>query len=193
MTPLSAVASPACPSRVVPIETGESPARPLAAVLGQLAVVVSELPAAAYAAPPAPITESSVGGHVRHILDHVVALLGSLQSGLLDYDLRRRGAAVETSVAAALEEIGGLWRRLVALPSSVAGRAVEVSMTLSPSDPPARYRSSFGRELAYVLSHTTHHNAIIGLLVRSRGGEIPDRFGYGAPTLVHLDRTRCAR
>ena len=45
--------------------------------------------------------------------------------------------------------------------------------------------STVGRELAYVLSHTIHHNAIIGSMVKALGGVLPERFGYAPSTVRH--------
>jgi uncharacterized damage-inducible protein DinB len=45
--------------------------------------------------------------------------------------------------------------------------------------------TSVGRELAYVLSHTIHHNAIVGAMVKTLGGTPPQRFGYAPSTVRH--------
>ena len=46
---------------------------------------------------PAPgRTTGGIGGHVRHCLDHVSALLASTRTGLCAYDRRQRGTDVET-------------------------------------------------------------------------------------------------
>src|SRR5262245_47482486 len=75
---------------------------PLVGVLGQLAEVLSHLPPDDYARKPVGVVASSVGGHVRHCLDHVGALLAALECGGLDYDHRERGTDVETDRGAAL-------------------------------------------------------------------------------------------
>ena len=43
----------------------------------------------------------SIGGHVRHCLDHVAALLDGLDGGVVDYEARERGTAAEGDPAAA--------------------------------------------------------------------------------------------
>ncbi|MBX9580308.1 MAG: DinB family protein [Gemmataceae bacterium] len=68
--------------------------RALAAALGQLADLVAALTDDQYTRQPA-AAGSAVGGHVRHNLDHVDALLRGLRTGHLDYDRRERGTAVE--------------------------------------------------------------------------------------------------
>jgi hypothetical protein len=44
--------------------------------------------------------------------------------------------------------------------------------------------STFARELAFVVSHTIHHQAIIGLLMAIHGRPVPDRFGHSPSTPV---------
>jgi hypothetical protein len=43
-------------------------------------------------------------------------------------------------------------------------------------------RSTLGRELAFVASHTIHHFAIVALLLRDMGIGVPARFGYAPST-----------
>ena len=51
--------------------------------------------------------------------------------------------------------------------------------------------TSVGRELAFVMSHTIHHLAVIALLLRDLGIEVPPRFGY-APTTPTRSATAAA-
>jgi len=42
--------------------------------------------------------------------------------------------------------------------------------------------STLARELAFVLSHTIHHQAMIGLLASLHGSDVPDGFGFALST-----------
>jgi uncharacterized damage-inducible protein DinB len=42
--------------------------------------------------------------------------------------------------------------------------------------------STLARELAFVLNHTIHHQAMIGLLASLHGCDVPDGFGYAPST-----------
>ena len=54
--------------------------------------------------------------------------------------------------------------------------------------------STLGRELLFLLSHTIHHYALIDLLLREEGFEVPPDFGMAPSTLKHLERQpECAR
>jgi hypothetical protein len=55
-------------------------------------------------------------------------------------------------------------------------------------------QSSAGRELQVLASHTTHHYALIALLLQARGIEVEPGFGVAPSTLVYRARTEpCAR
>jgi uncharacterized damage-inducible protein DinB len=139
-----------------------------------------------YARKPVGAVTGSVGGHVRHCLDHVAALLGSLDEGFLDYDRRERGTAVEASPAAALEALAGLERQLLALRAADATPLV-LRTTLSSALPPVEVNTTLGREMAFVLSHTIHHNALIGVAAQILGVPVPERFGYAPSTIAFLE------
>ena len=168
---------------------------PLVELLSQLGQVIERLDDAQYGRKPVGVIESSVGGHVRHCLDHVRSLLGAIETGHLDYDRHERGTAVESSRALAVEEIESLAGALAGLGDEVLGRWLAVSVTMASGDEPTDVPSSVGRELAYVLSHTIHHNALVNAMVRTLGGWLPERFGYAPSTVKHMEKAEaaCAR
>lgn len=168
-----------------------NPSEPLRDALRQLAAVVARMDDAAYLRVPEG-AGGGIGSHVRHCLDHVQALLAWAEEGVVDYDRRRRGSVVETDRTAALAAIDRLEPALARLNGGMLGARVTVRSLLSAESPPVVMDSTLGRELAYVISHTTHHNALIGWLVRTGGGDVPDRFGYAAATLAWMEASRCA-
>jgi hypothetical protein len=187
----------------MPEERGATPHGPpeaavaLADVLDGLARVVSSLPAAHYARRTVGEYNASVGAHVRHCLDHVRALLLAASSGvldgILDYESRRRGTPIESSPTAALAAIGRLRAGALALPRGIVDRPVLVRDRVAAAGEPIGARSTVGRELIFVCSHTTHHGAIIAAMVRRLGHETPERFGYAPSTIAFLEGSACAR
>lgn len=172
-------------------------AAPLVRLLDELCQVIGDLSDAQYVQKPVGVMPSSVGGHVRHWLDHVSALLAAVDTGRLSYDHRDRGTPVETERCSALAAITRLAVRLGDLPESVLARPLDVEMLLCADGEPQVFRSTVGRELAYVVSHSVHHNAIIGAMVKTLGGRVPPRFGYAPSTIAHAIRAKaesaCAR
>ena len=163
-------------------------ASPLAALdraLEDIATIVGALSEETYRARPLPGASGSIGAHVRHCLDHVSALVSADRSSDLSYDCRERGTAVETDPAAALRCIQILRIKVaVGRWSTWADDPIVVSSTISRSGAVATGMSTLARELAFVLNHTTHHQATIALLASLQGYDIPDGFGY-APSTPH--------
>lgn len=165
----------------------------IVAVLRQLADVVRALTDEQYRTRPVGVVSSNVGGHVRHCLDHVDALLAGVERGEVDYDRRQRGTEVETSREAALDAVGRQERQLHACPAGFEYRPLRLSAMVSSSLPPVKVETTVGRELAFVLSHTVHHNALIAVMAKTLGVSVPDRFGYAPSTIAHLEKTSCAQ
>jgi len=154
----------------------------------QLREVVGQLDATQYSRRSAN-GDGSIGGHVRHCLDHVQALLAGISSGVVDYDRRERGTLVEFDPVAAARRMSDLEGPLVNL-AGLSGREVLTVAVLSgPERPSTMTQSSLGREIAFVQSHTIHHCAIIAMLARAAGATVPVHFGYAPATITHLQRT----
>jgi uncharacterized damage-inducible protein DinB len=168
---------------------------PLVEVLGQLYAVIEMLSDAQYRTRAVGVFESSIAAHVRHCLDHVAAFLAVAVGEEIDYDHRERGTQIEQSRAAALHRVAELQRQLLELPPEAMHRSTWVSVMLRSDGPTSHLHSSVGREVAFVLSHTIHHQALIAAMVKSLGGWLPDGFGYAPSTIAHQrqEQGRCAR
>lgn len=165
----------------------------LSATLIQLADLVEGLTDEQYARRPGGALGGGVGGHVRHNLDHVGALLAGLAAGRLDYDRRERGTPVETDRGAALAMIRRLVAVLGGLPRAGRNDPLRLTALVSPDLPPVEVWTTAGRELGFVLSHTVHHNALIAVIADAVGAAVPDGFGYAPATVAHRRAVACAR
>src|SRR5690606_21063052 len=126
------------------------------------------------------------GQHVRHCLDHYVTLASGLRHARFDYDDRERSSEVECNrdcaVALAQELLAEL-RAALAVVDLVT--LVQVRTASSARGDVAWQRSSLGRELQFVVSHTTHHAAMVATSCRVRGLPIAPEHGVAASTLRH--------
>jgi uncharacterized damage-inducible protein DinB len=122
---------------------------------------------------------------VRHCLDHVSALLAADASSTLSYDHRRRGTAIETDPSAALQQILRLKAALERWSARSLDEPIRVSSMIDPSGASLAGWSTLGRELAFVLSHTIHHQATIAAVLALHGVEPPPGFGYAPSTPRH--------
>src|SRR5262249_50540193 len=126
----------------------------------------------------------SIGEHVRHLLDHVAALVAAAPSRSLSYDHRERGTAIESDISAALRQVLRLKVALQRWSSLSPDEPVLVESIVSTSGDRVAGWSTLSREVAFVVSHTIHHLATIALLLHMQGLFVPDRFGFAPTTLM---------
>ncbi len=159
-----------------------SPPSALCRLLDELDSLLRDLDSELYCARFAADVSGSIGEHVRHCLDHVSALVAADPSATLSYDVRQRGSAVENDPAEAVRQILQLKRALAAWSTRSLEEPIRVASMMSPGGDAVIGWSTLARELAFVVSHTIHHQAIIGLLLAVHGHAVPDRFGHSPST-----------
>lgn len=160
----------------------------VAAVLEQIADVLSELKEAHFTTRLPVLSGASLGEHVRHVIEFFKELETGYQTGIVDYDARNRERDLET-------------RREYAIL-----RLQQIAAGLQPHDKPLQlaYKAgtpgtghtiatSYERELLCNLEHAVHHMALIRIGLRSLTDiRIPDYFGVASSTIEYR-RARCAQ
>lgn len=150
--------------------------------LNELRRLVMTLPTAAYRARTANAS-GAIGEHVRHVLDHLSALVGASPTAVLSYDNRTRGTSVESDPSAAVSEMMRLDLALERWTDRSLDEPIAVAAVLDADGQSVTGWSTFARELAFVMNHTIHHQAIIALLLEFQGHQaLGDRFGYAPST-----------
>ena len=167
--------------------------QPLVQLLHEMHAMIARLDDVDYAMPAPGRTTGGIGGHVRHCLDHVTALLASTRTGLCAYDRRQRGTEVETSRTAALHATTDAMIGLMQLDAATLESEVFVETQLDPAGEMVVTRSSISRELAFLVSHTIHHNAIVAQMLHARGIELLPRFGLAPATPLDESAALCAQ
>jgi len=162
--------------------------RDLAAVLEDTIAVLDDLGDDGYRGDGLAVGLAAPGAHFRHILDHVGACLIGLDDGRIDYERRHRGGLLERDRAEGVRTGRELLARLHHLEAGDLAAEVEVCKVLNPDAPAYRFASTAGREFAFVLHHTIHHNAIIARSLRDLGHEVPEGFGFAPSTTAFLRR-----
>lgn len=161
--------------------------------LGQLRTLVESLDAQQYVAVAGPaFLGATIGGHVRHTIDHVAPIVDLPQGGCIDYDRRVRGTPIERDPIAAGVELTRLGHALRELSSGGESR-VEIVLIPRAGAPEVRLASTPERELAFALSHTVHHCAMIRGILAMAGVDTPSTFGYAPSTIAHRGHDACAR
>ncbi len=152
---------------------------------------------------------SSIGAHVRHVLDHYQAFVLGHTAGHINYDQRAREQRLEVNRSEASARIKSLIEAL--LPIDNFEQSISVTMDtkldagpISAAEASAASNSpvvaeanpqlsSVGRELAFLHSHSIHHQALVGFILRAlKVAPPPDDFGVAPATLRHREASRCA-
>ncbi|MFC4701450.1 DinB family protein [Glaciecola siphonariae] len=160
------------------------------AVINQAIVLLDGLSNTEYQKVIKPHFPSSVGAHIRHVIDHFLALINGVEQGHINYNVRHRHNNVEQSVDAgvkALEEISTWLSRIdesLCEQSVLVTSEIDVSHTKS-----ATCKSSVERELVFASSHAIHHYALIRIICAMQNKSIPEFFGYAPATITHLNRS----
>ncbi len=132
------------------------------------------------------VLSSTVGQHLRHILDLYLALINRNQ-GVADYDNRRRGAAVENCRQVGLQEIASVRQWLTELTDvQIASECVIQTEVMHSRCTSIQTASSLGRELCFVSSHLTHHLAIMAALAKLAGCSVSDSVGVAPATASYI-------
>ena len=173
--------------------TLSAPVQPLAGLLQQMRSMIERMDDEAYTTPAPGRSSGGVGGHVRHCLDHVGALVHATRTGIVEYDRRRRGTDVETCRAAAIQQIVEILHRLTMLDTSMLDEPLLVESQIDPAGAMILTRSTVCREVAFVISHTIHHNAIVAQLLANRDVCLDTRFGLAPATPADTQIPVCAR
>ncbi|MCB1237089.1 MAG: hypothetical protein KDM91_18620 [Verrucomicrobiae bacterium] len=155
--------------------------------LGQARTLTLELDSARYSAPHANCFGGSIGGHIRHCLEHFEQFRAGLESGDIDYDARQRGTPEESDPARATDRLGELaeWFARQEEDGGIApNRPVRVRVDCGTGSE-CREGSTVGRELQFLVSHTVHHFAIIAIMCEAQGIRVSPDFGIAPSTLKH--------
>lgn len=140
-----------------------------------------------------PYAQSCIGGHIRHVLDLFLAIkLGFENGDLVDFDFRRRGHAIESSISVALSEIDDHIDWLCSVFTSadidaLLERSVHVKTEVCFEQTKwSQLQSSFGRELVFVASHAVHHFALAGMIAKIQKVPLSQSFGIAPATRTFL-------
>ncbi|SHO56893.1 hypothetical protein [Vibrio quintilis] len=132
-----------------------------------------------------PHLSSSIGEHFRHLLDLFHAV--RQPTGVIDYNTRRRGHAVERTRHIAISEVEQLRDWLKQLNHANLTLPVRVRTEVSLSQQEAcDMMSTIERELTFVALHATHHYALARVAVSLNHIEVSDNFGFAPATVSYL-------
>jgi uncharacterized damage-inducible protein DinB len=133
---------------------------------------------------------SSVGAHMRHVIDHFLALMNGHNEGHVDYNKRHRFNAVEQFPAEAIE----CFESIVTWLNNLADNILDTPITVTTEIDVSRTHSTtcnstLERELVFASSHAIHHYALIRIICSMQNKPIPEFFGYAPATITHITKS----
>jgi hypothetical protein len=157
-------------------------------VFDQLAVAMQGLTAEQYSAPSAILFKASIGQHVRHIIELFFELSKGYETGVVNYEKRKRDYRIETDKDFAMELLGGIISG-IERPDKVlqleAGYKADAEELITMD-------TNYYRELAYNLEHTIHHMALIRVGINELSAvQVDESFGIASATIKY--RSTCAQ
>ena len=154
--------------------------------LDQMITFIDSLSDAEYQYIPKPLFDSSIGQHLRHINDLFFALVNST-GDKINYDIRRRGALVETDKQQGLKELQDIRSRVSKISTDDINRDTLVHTETALNTPQTDiFKSSFGRELCFASSHLVHHMAIMAAIAKMAGKEVDSTLGLAPATASYV-------
>ena len=131
------------------------------------------------------MSNATIGGHTRHIIELFQCLINGYESGIVNYDNRKRDTALENDAAFAIKAIENIQHKLL-VPDKPLHVEVAIDNTVH------RILSNYNREVLYNLEHCIHHQALIKVaLIEMKVNFVTEQFGVAASTLQY--REQCAQ
>ena len=136
---------------------------------------------------------SSIGSHIRHNVDHYKSLLQGYPKGNIDYDYRSRDKKIEVESSEAIVIMEQIIESIRDWDSTILAQPVNVKMDCGSTEVHPWSASTIYRELQFLLSHTIHHYALIGIICKLQGYEAPKEFGVAPSTLKYQSQNECVQ
>lgn len=126
---------------------------------------------------------SSAGTHIRHIIDHYLALKDGLNQGLVNYNKRNRYSRIESCPEIALLEWQKIEKWLNEVSQLDADMPINVVCETSVNEiQNTQTKSTLARELVFVSSHAIHHFSLLAVINSLLGNKDEVNFGIAPST-----------
>jgi uncharacterized damage-inducible protein DinB len=151
-------------------------------VLDQIDKLLDMLNVTVYKKKQPYINNSTIGQHVRHILEFYQCILNNYPLQNISYDKRSRNTDLEESLDLSKNII-------IEIKNSLGLLNKDMPITLSASYAESteenceKIASSLKRELAYAMDHSIHHLAIVKIILTIEGIQVDSDIGVAPSTL----------
>lgn len=154
----------------------------------QLSSSIESLTDVQYGQPCVQLNQSSIGQHVRHIIEIFQCLQKGYETGVVNYEIRPREKRIETEKAYAI----GLLKEIYNSLDQPDKKLILEGVYDDDASTLMRFDTNYYRELVYNLEHTIHHMALIRVgLSELNSQEIPENYGVASATVKY--KKTCAQ
>ncbi|MDR3712655.1 MAG: DinB family protein [Puia sp.] len=148
---------------------------------------IDQLSDSQYTKPCIALSGSSIGQHVRHIVELFQCLLNGYPNGEIDYDSRRRNQAIAMDREFAKECLQAITGK-IAQPD----KPLSLYVGFGKEEKPLAIPTTYFREIVYNIEHAIHHMALMRIGIHEVSEILlPKEFGVAAGTLKY--QAECAR
>lgn len=162
--------------------------QPIQNVFVQLSESLGQLTNDEYIQPSKTLFNASIGQHVRHIIELFLCLEKGYESGIVNYEKRKRDYQIETNKELAVQLLKDIYHRLERPNIDLVMEAEDYEEKEAVVSIPSNYY----REIAYNLEHTIHHMALIRVGINEVSSiKLPQEFGVAYSTIKY--RLQCAQ
>ena len=124
------------------------------------------------------LSNSSVGAHTRHLIEHFQQLLSGYESSKIDYDSRQRNPKIQQNANYAVECMFDIIANL-----DRPNKVLQLKSACSEDTP---IESNYHREVLFNIEHCIHHQAIIKIGLLQLGEDVlNETFGVAKSTINH--------
>ena len=154
----------------------------------QLTDSLDQLTNEQYTLPSKTLSNATVGQHVRHIIELFVCLEKGYDSGIINYENRKRDQRIEQDKNFARELLIDIYKDLHNEDRTLLLEANYDEL----SDESVLIPTNYYREIVYNLEHTVHHMALIRVGITEVASiELPSGYGVAASTIKY--KKACAQ
>lgn len=147
--------------------------------LSTLSNLISQLKNEEYLHKSIYLSNATIGGHTRHIIEIAECLLNGYKTGYVDYINRVRNLEIENSRDYALNRL-----EILKVALNLPDKNLEVVCEIENGS--KTVSSSYNRELVYNIEHIIHHLALIKVtLVELNLNIVDTNFGYAYSTIKY--------
>ncbi len=153
--------------------------------LTDLSHLLSQLSTDDYTCQYLELSKATIGEHTRHIIELFQCLENQYESGIINYDSRKRDYTIQnctetakTAIECIIENLKKPNKNLI-LQQVIGNQILEIE-------------SNYTRELLYNLEHSIHHQALIKVAILQNDSiTIDENFGVAHSTIEY--RKKCAQ